>query len=467
MTSRIPTWTCQYCSFAGNLLTDAKCFVCHRERSDEPEISLQESAVAGVSSGGLPIDRSDESAPGADVGAGSEVAQPITAETVIPQGCPQCGTARQPGSRFCASCAFDYWKAAESAGAEQSGGLGAPPADNPSQKVAGPAQPPPPASELHSEDLIGHRIAAALIDIALLIALFVLLGVTIGSSQRGFQGFAIYLEGAALLLYLALVVLYYLVLEATIGQSIGKVLVGLRVSRIDGARPGVGAIVVRNLVRLIDWLPAFYLVGFITVMVKGTRRQRLGDLAAKTILVRVDRSRFRIAALIGSVLFVVFVGFVVASWAAGGTGSCGEQGVSFEYPNDWQRLDPTTIRSSGNVLCTDVVGIRDETDAVVQVFSMAEPVTDAHDPALISQIQGLLATAGYVISGGPDEITLGGLPAIRLLTTFSVGGRDYEGAVVAAFAGTKEYWLNCEWTVDAAAEGARGCDQIVNTFNID
>jgi len=441
MKSSIPNWTCQYCSFAGNLLTDAKCYVCHRERSDEPET--------------------------ADLGAGSEVAQPIAAETVIPLGCPLCGTARQPGSRFCASCAFDYWKAAESAGAEQPGGLGAPLADNPSQTVAAPAQPPLPASELHSEDLIGHRIGATLIDIALLIALFVLLGVTIGSSRRGFQGFAIYLEGASLLIYLALVVLYYVAFEAAIGQSVGKILLGLRVSRLDGSRPGLGAIVIRNLVRLIDWLPAFYLIGFITIMVKGTRRQRLGDLAAKTTLVRANRSRIRIAALIGSVLFVVFVGFVVASWAAGGTGSCSEHGVSFEYPNNWQRLDPTAIRSSGNVLCTDVVGIKDETDAVVQVFAMAEPVTDVHDPALVAQIQGLLATAGYAISGGPDEITLGGLPAIRLLTTFSVGGKDYEGAVVAAFASTKEYWLNCEWTVDAAAAGARGCDQIVTTFTID
>jgi len=38
---------------------------------------------------------------------------------------------------------------------------------------------------------------------------------------------------------------------------------------------------------------------------------------------------------------------------------------------------------------------------------------------------------------------------------------------VAAFASPTEYGLHCEWTVDAAAAGARGCDQIVTTFTID
>jgi uncharacterized RDD family membrane protein YckC len=44
---------------------------------------------------------------------------------------------------------------------------------------------------------------------------------------------------------------------------------------------------VRNLVRFIDWLPALYLIGFISAFATGPRRQRLGDLAAKTHVVAI------------------------------------------------------------------------------------------------------------------------------------------------------------------------------------
>lgn len=37
--------------------------------------------------------------------------------------------------------------------------------------------------------------------------------------------------------------------------------------------------------RLIDWLPFFYLIGFITMLATGSDRQRIGDLVAKTRVV--------------------------------------------------------------------------------------------------------------------------------------------------------------------------------------
>lgn len=40
--------------------------------------------------------------------------------------CPQCGTARQGDLRFCASCGFDYWKAAEAAANTQTAPAAAP-----------------------------------------------------------------------------------------------------------------------------------------------------------------------------------------------------------------------------------------------------------------------------------------------------------------------------------------------------
>ena len=38
-----------------------------------------------------------------------------------------------------------------------------------------------------------------------------------------------------------------------------------------------------------DWLPFFYLVGFVAMLATGTRRKRLGDLAAKTSVRRAKQ----------------------------------------------------------------------------------------------------------------------------------------------------------------------------------
>ena len=40
--------------------------------------------------------------------------------------------------------------------------------------------------------------------------------------------------------------------------------------------------------RFVDWLPGLYIVGAITVYATGPRRQRLGDIAAKTNVVAED-----------------------------------------------------------------------------------------------------------------------------------------------------------------------------------
>jgi uncharacterized RDD family membrane protein YckC len=136
------------------------------------------------------------------------------------------------------------------------------------------------------EDLLEHRIGAALIDLVLLAALLAILATTIGESRVKRHGFSFWLDWPEAGLYLALVLVYYFALEATIGQTVGKLLLGLRVVRADGSRPTVAAIAIRTLLRVVDWLPFFYLVGFIALLATDLRCQRLGDLAAKTSVPR-------------------------------------------------------------------------------------------------------------------------------------------------------------------------------------
>jgi uncharacterized RDD family membrane protein YckC len=69
------------------------------------------------------------------------------------------------------------------------------------------------------------------------------------------------------------------------GQTVGKKLFRLRVVDADGLRLQFNQIVMRNLLRFVDSLPAFYFVGGV-VCLFNKKCQRLGDLAANTIVIR-------------------------------------------------------------------------------------------------------------------------------------------------------------------------------------
>jgi hypothetical protein len=150
-------------------------------------------------------------------------------------------------------------------------------------------------------------------------------------------------------LYLGLVLVYYFALEATIGQTVGKLLTGVRVVRADAARPSVGAVAIRTVVRVVDWLPLLYLVGFLTMLATGARRQRLGDLAAGTGIARAAPLRHRgaIGAVVASALALVLAGSVVYVAASDEEKTCRGHGVSFDDPAGWEEGKTQTQASSG------------------------------------------------------------------------------------------------------------------------
>ncbi|MFO7974082.1 MAG: RDD family protein [Candidatus Hydrogenedentota bacterium] len=71
------------------------------------------------------------------------------------------------------------------------------------------------------------------------------------------------------------------------GQTIGKRLLRLRVMDAQGLRLEFSQVVVRNLLRFVDALPFLYFVGGL-LCVLSKQCQRLGDLAANTVVVRED-----------------------------------------------------------------------------------------------------------------------------------------------------------------------------------
>ncbi|HZS54732.1 MAG TPA: RDD family protein [Bryobacteraceae bacterium] len=92
--------------------------------------------------------------------------------------------------------------------------------------------------------------------------------------------------GLLLVFYLAAWLLYGILSEYFwFGQTFGKWLLGIRVMDSAGLRLQLHQVVVRNLVRVVDLFPLFGLVGG-TSMICTRRLQRLGDLAAGTVVVR-------------------------------------------------------------------------------------------------------------------------------------------------------------------------------------
>ena len=72
------------------------------------------------------------------------------------------------------------------------------------------------------------------------------------------------------------------------GQTFGKRIMRLRVMDAHGLRLQFNQILMRNLLRFADLLPGCYLVGGVA-MVLSRRAQRLGDLAANTVVVHIPR----------------------------------------------------------------------------------------------------------------------------------------------------------------------------------
>ena len=129
--------------------------------------------------------------------------------------------------------------------------------------------------------LDNRRIAAALIDLAIVVGGAFVIGLAAGLSGVG--------EGGAGLtaVVLAWALYYYFACESSGGQTLGKKAMKLRVVRLDGGTAGMGDIGVRTILRLIDGL-FLYLVGLVVMLATGKRRGRLGDLAARTKIVSAD-----------------------------------------------------------------------------------------------------------------------------------------------------------------------------------
>lgn len=166
------------------------------------------------------------------------------------QFCIRCGASLEPGAGFCGNCGM--------------------------ATTEGVAQPPdPPGAIVSYTEYMGFwiRVAAALIDSVLILVLVALLGRIFGVAGV----FVAYLFG----------VLYYVLLTSMQGQTLGKMIVGIQVVDAQGSIPGLGTVLLREIVgKFISGL--FFDLGYLWV---AWDREKRGwhDHIAGTFVIRKER----------------------------------------------------------------------------------------------------------------------------------------------------------------------------------
>lgn len=128
---------------------------------------------------------------------------------------------------------------------------------------------------------VGSRFVARLLDTVIQVAIIFALASVIAFTSA--PGFVRAIASVAIFLVLFGYDVPFEVMNG--GRTVGKLAAGIRVAGGQGEPIGVLTSAIRNILRIVDFLPAFYAAGVISMVSTG-RDQRLGDLAAGTIVVR-------------------------------------------------------------------------------------------------------------------------------------------------------------------------------------
>jgi len=136
----------------------------------------------------------------------------------------------------------------------------------------------------------GRRTIGGLIDLILLGIVYGVLVFYLGTTKVEGASLEVSLDGMPGLIFFAITLAYYIILEATTGRTLGKLAMGLRVVNNNQESITWGQSLIRNLLRIIDGLIPIYLIGFI-VMVASPNKQRVGDHAAKTYVIKVETQK--------------------------------------------------------------------------------------------------------------------------------------------------------------------------------
>ncbi|HVR44098.1 MAG TPA: RDD family protein [Thermoanaerobaculia bacterium] len=209
--------------------------------------------------------------------------------------CPNCGAKNEGAERQCFVCG-------KSLPAGSEGGRITP---------GSPSRAPRPGGPIEVPGSVGDRMIALVIDRVLLVALLSVGVASLGAERGALAAPRSVWSGVLAGLGVAVVILlYHFLLEALMGTTLGKGVMGLQV-RFEGERGKFASSAIRNVMRLVDGI-GLYLIGFFVALF-SPRRRRIGDYLAGTAVVELPVPPFARAALI--VTWIVIVAACV--WIAG------------------------------------------------------------------------------------------------------------------------------------------------------
>ncbi|MBO6794274.1 MAG: RDD family protein [Balneolaceae bacterium] len=139
---------------------------------------------------------------------------------------------------------------------------------------------------------VGERLLAFLLDGFVLLGYFLLMQMLIGALEESdfVSNEVMESKGWIFVIIYSIVPFFYHLASEVLwnGKSFGKWTMGLQVVRTDGTSPSFGNYLIRWLFRLVEITLSTGLIAFMTVLLNG-KGQRLGDIAAKTAVIKTRR----------------------------------------------------------------------------------------------------------------------------------------------------------------------------------
>jgi uncharacterized RDD family membrane protein YckC len=193
--------------------------------------------------------------------------------------CPFCGAKNEESSAKCFVCEKPFpWVGWSGAAKSTTGQQRARNASPRTMSAAMQAQSAAPAMAR-----LGDRLIAVILDGVFVAALLLIIAAFVEWRWKVLESQStttLIIAGASAAVLLTFI--YYWLQEGAFGATMGKAIIGLRVTRQDGSVPGLGPSAVRNAFRLVEGLP-LYVPGFFVAAFSRNRR-RIGDFAAQTFV---------------------------------------------------------------------------------------------------------------------------------------------------------------------------------------
>jgi hypothetical protein len=177
------------------------------------------------------------------------------------------------------------------------------------------------------------------------------------------------------------------------------------------------------------------------------------------------------------VAFLLTAAFV-ASAGCGGDGSGDEDktfegdGYSFTYPGNWDEGEVEARAQSGNTVSSVAFGPSRDSLVNVEVYRLDVAITEENIDEATDELADVIAQtfeqAGGGVTAGPTRTTVDGLPALRFeASALTPDDERVQSRGTLVFDGSTEYYVNCQFTPDRAEEMNSGCDQVLNSFDVE